>query len=84
MKVIRQVCYEGPEDKLREQLARSMPEGLRPGMKGVTIDVRTVYSDLPVLEPFVPLEETEPPVGGYISTADAEALVLGMMEPEPR
>jgi len=71
MKVIRQICYEGSEEWLREQLSRSMPEGVRPLPKG-TIEVRTVYSELPELEPFVPV------VGGYMSIADAQELAVAM------
>ena len=61
MKVIRQICYECDEpDNLRAQLARSMPEGKREGWAGgVSIEVRTVYSELPELEPFVPLQGEE-------------------------
>lgn len=77
MKVIRQICYECDEpDNLRAQLARSMPEGKRDGWAGgVSIEVRTVYSELPELEPFVPV------AGGYVTTAEALAIVNDMMGP---
>lgn len=60
MKVIRQICYEGTEEAIRAALARSMPEGKRlfNNSSQPSIEVRTVYSELPALEPFVPLEET--------------------------
>ena len=61
MKVIRQVCYEGTESELRSQLANSMPEGKREvRMGGVTVDVRTVYSELPELPPFVERDHDDP------------------------
>lgn len=60
MKVIRQIQYEGSEEAIRKQLALSMPEGKRDGWgRSVTIEVRTVYSELPKLDPFVPLSEEE-------------------------
>ena len=55
MKVIRQICYEGTEEWLRKQLSMSMPEGVRQCAPGCTIEVRTVVSELPVQEPFVPV-----------------------------
>lgn len=58
MKVIRQIQYEGSEEALREVVARSLPEGVKE-LVNYTIEVRTVYSDLPRQEPFVPLEEAD-------------------------
>jgi hypothetical protein len=61
VKVIRQVCYEGTEEAIRKQLAMSMPEGKRPfGTGTVSIDVRTVYSELPELPPFVERDHNDP------------------------
>ena len=37
MRVARLLIYEGPEDKLQEQLGASMNEGTRRGVHGVTI-----------------------------------------------
>ena len=60
MKVIRQIQYEGTEEQLREALARSLPEGKREhGKLQPSIEVRTVYSELPAQEPFVPLEDAD-------------------------
>lgn len=59
MKVIRQVQYEGTEEQLRDELSRALPEGKQDGWTGPTVEVRTVYSELPKLDPFVPLTEEE-------------------------
>jgi hypothetical protein len=56
MKVIRQICYEGTEEDLRKQLSQGLNEGKHFPQGRVRIEVRTVYSELPPLEPFVPLE----------------------------
>ena len=71
MKVIRQICYEGTEEALRKQLAMSMPDGVR--VHAVTLDVRTVYSELPELKPFVETEELY-----LLSGAEAKAFIKAM------
>jgi hypothetical protein len=77
MKVIRQISYEGPEDKLRDQLARSMPDGIRRNMNGgVAIEVRTVYSELPELPPFVPVEEPN----FFLKDTDVKEFLMAMKE----
>ncbi len=75
MKVIRQICYEGSEAGLRKQLSLSMPDGLREGWASspnpVSIEVRTVYSELPELPEF----NWETPEGQRQLKADLRAVV---------
>ena len=49
-RVVREIIYEGTEATLREQLSRSMADGVRaPGL--VQITVRTLSNSLPEVEP---------------------------------
>jgi hypothetical protein len=82
MKVIRQICYEGTEEALRKQLAKSLAEGKRDSWweGAVSIEVRTIYSELPVLEPFVPVEEDNPYLENpyLLKGADAKAFIKAL------
>lgn len=61
-RVVREVTFEGTEAEVREQLGRSMPDGVtKPGR--VIITARTISNSLPGLEPFVE------PVGSSLSDA---------------
>ena len=77
MKVIRQIQYEGTEEQLRDALSRALPEGKRDGWKGPSIEVRTVYSELPKLDPFVPLTEEEITL---LQGADAKEFLQTLLE----
>jgi hypothetical protein len=77
MKVIRQISYEGTEEQLRDAIARSLPEGRRDnGTRVASIEVRTVYSELPELPPFVPVEEPN----FLLKGADAKEFITTMKE----
>jgi hypothetical protein len=47
-RVVREIVYEGDDASLREQLSRSMPDGLRDAATRIT--VRTVSSSLSPME----------------------------------
>lgn len=49
MKVVRVLTYEGTEEGLDDQLSMSLPDGKRDGCKGVTIHVRTVVDERPII-----------------------------------
>ncbi len=58
MKITRVITYEGPAEILRDQLGRSLPDGLKIGNSGITIDIITV-GNITMLDMYQKCEEIE-------------------------